>query len=190
MTTRPDESPHLTDAALSDWLDDELDPRRRADADGHLASCERCRDALHATSEVVALARGRTERLRAARAPEEVWERVAALTIHARALRVYHWRRWRVPLAAAAVLLVLGAVVTAKAAMNLANAPAITISTACSATGLRRVDSVGADSITARSAACMAERQRTESSPGGFKAVRNAFRDAVRQLFWPWRRER
>jgi predicted anti-sigma-YlaC factor YlaD len=191
MTTPPhNERTHLTDAALSDWLDDELDPRERADAEGHLASCEGCRNALQATSEVVALARARAERLGAAMAPEELWERVAALTIHARTLRAYHWRRWRVPLAAAGVILVLGAVVTAKAAMNLANTPAVTISPACSATGLRRADSLGVDSIAARSTACKAERRRAESNPGGFKAVRNAFRDALRQVFWPRRRER
>lgn len=96
---------HLTDDQLDDYADGLLDERARANADVHLASCERCRHALDVTRELLATV---TRERVAVTAPAELWPLVASSTIHLAAMR-------RQVLASMRGLLIAGAIAVAAA---------------------------------------------------------------------------
>jgi len=99
------ETTHLTDAQLDDYVDGALSESERAFAEGHLASCERCRRAVGDTRELIATAQ--RQRVPVA-APAELWPLVASSTIHLAAVR-------RQVLASMRGLLVTGAIAIAAA---------------------------------------------------------------------------
>ena len=82
MNTR--EAPHLTDEQRDDYVDGALSEKKRAFAEAHLASCERCRRAVGDTRELIAVAQ--RQRVSVA-APAELWPLVASSTIHLAAVR-------------------------------------------------------------------------------------------------------
>jgi Putative zinc-finger len=100
------------DQLLDGYLEETLDPARRAELEAHLRGCESCRILTGRMREVLASA----ETLpRTIRPPRDLWpdiaERLATRTTRP-PVRSIPWRRWA-PLAAAAVLLIaVTAVVT------------------------------------------------------------------------------
>jgi predicted anti-sigma-YlaC factor YlaD len=78
------ETLHLTDEQLDDYVDGAMSDAGRSSADAHLASCERCRNAIDATRALLLTA----NRERAAiAAPPELWPLVASSTIHLATVR-------------------------------------------------------------------------------------------------------
>ena len=108
------ETMHLTDEQLDDYVDGAMADTQRANAEAHLAVCERCRRALGDTRELLALA----ERTRVpVAAPPELWPLVASSTIHLAALRRQVLASMRGMLIGGAVVLVAAtAVITWKLA--------------------------------------------------------------------------
>ena len=97
------ETLHLTDDQLDDYVDGAMSDAQRATAEGHLASCERCRHAIDATRALLATA---TRERAVISAPPELWPLVASSTIHLAAVRRQVLASMRGLLLGAAILLV------------------------------------------------------------------------------------
>lgn len=110
------------DQLLDDYLDDRLDPGRRAQMEAHASTCASCRSRRDGLREVLA---GAAALPRTIAPPRTLWPDIAtrlpARTASLR-LRPDNWRRW-VPLAAAAILLVA---VTAVLTLRFAPRPTAT----------------------------------------------------------------
>lgn len=118
-------SPHPTEERLNDWVDGSLDPTATAEIRSHIDACAECRDAVAGLRVVLALA---------ARAPASIdppagtWDAIAARTTRSAELRREVLAGLRVPLAAAAlVMLMLGAGATALLLRSNAPAGAVAI---------------------------------------------------------------
>jgi len=105
---------HLTDEQLDDYADAVMGGAERADAEAHLATCERCRHALEGTRALLATA---TRERAAIVAPAKLWPLVASSTIHLASVRRAVLRSMRGALLAAAIAVAAAtAVVTWKVA--------------------------------------------------------------------------
>jgi predicted anti-sigma-YlaC factor YlaD len=127
------EDGHLTDAQVNEYVDRVMDEASRAEVEGHVASCARCRAVVDETRAVVATAQ--RERMRVS-APAELWPMVAASTIHLAAMRRQVLASMRGALIAGAIALVAAtAVVTWKVARWTSPLPAPTPTTPARAGG-------------------------------------------------------
>ena len=98
----PADGRHLGEA-LSAYLDDELAPAARREADVHLVACAGCREEL----QFVAEARMSVRALPVRPCPPAVWEGLLALPLGRRENRPGRRALWAVAAAAAAVLAAL-----------------------------------------------------------------------------------
>jgi hypothetical protein len=104
-------SQHPAEERLNDWVDGLLEPAEAADVEAHVTACAECRASVERLHALLAL----TAQLpKSIEPPTGTWEAIASRTVDMGRLRREVLRSLRVPLAAAALVLVtLGAGVTA-----------------------------------------------------------------------------
>jgi hypothetical protein len=107
--TAPQLSPHLSDERLDDYVDGVLAPADRDAATVHLGGCASCASRLEELRALLTLSAA--ER-RAVEPPAELWPLVVASTVAWPQMRRRLLRSLRVPLAAAAIALVMLSVAT------------------------------------------------------------------------------
>jgi hypothetical protein len=104
-------SEHPAEERLNDWVDGLLEPTAAADVEAHVSACAECRAAVEKLNALLTL----TAQLPVAiEPPAGTWEGIAARTVDLGRLRREVLQSLRIPLAAAALVLVtLGAGATA-----------------------------------------------------------------------------